>query len=259
MKLSEFVRAFEAHVPPELAADWDNVGLLVGRRDAAIYRVMTTLDLTPWTLAEAVSRGAQLVVTHHPTPFRPLRTLTDADPTGELLLAAAEARVAVYSPHTAWDDAPGGINDMLATAAGLAIPQPLVALEPDRGRSRFGDFAGPVAVGEIFQRLEATLGPGSSRANCPWDREVQRLAVCCGSGGSMLPQVLAAGCDALLTGEATYHQCLEAAQRGAALLMLGHHRSESWAMRELAKKIPVWIPGVDAFHCEADADIIRHG
>ena len=135
MKVEDFVRAFEAHVPPDLAADWDNVGLLVGRRSSEVHLVMTTLDLTPSTLAEAASRGAQLIVTHHPTPFRPLRTLTDTDPTGELLLAAAEARVAVYSPHTAWDDAPGGINDLLAAAAGLAAPQPLVALENGRGHS----------------------------------------------------------------------------------------------------------------------------
>lgn len=258
MKVEEFVRALEAHVPPDLAAEWDNVGLLVGRRAGEVRRVMTTLDLTRWTLAEALSRGVDLIVTHHPTPFRPLRKLSDADGTGELLLAAAEARIAVYSPHTAWDDARGGINDMLAAAAGLRDPQPLIALENGRGRSRFGDFPQPVAVGQLFTRLEAAVGPGRSRANCPWDRPVQRLAICCGSGGSMLQEALAAGCDGLLTGEATYHQCLEAAQRGAAMLMLGHHRSESWSMRKLAEDISAWAPGVEAFHCDADRDFLRH-
>src|SRR3954454_7923737 len=92
--------------PPRLAADWDNVGLLLGERGAAVERVMTCLTLTPETAAEAVGSGVHLLVTHHPILFRAVKRLNDATAEGRALLALARAGVAVYSPHTAFDNAP---------------------------------------------------------------------------------------------------------------------------------------------------------
>src|SRR5216683_240237 len=93
----------EQFAPLSLAAEWDNVGLLLGDRSAPIQRVMTCLTVTPETAAEAVDENAQLIVTHHPILFRPIQRLTSATPEGRMLLALAKAGVAVYSPHTASD------------------------------------------------------------------------------------------------------------------------------------------------------------
>src|SRR5262245_27836085 len=100
--------------PPALAADWDNVGLLLGDRKAVVRRVMTCLTVTPESAAEAVAEQAELIVTHHPVLFRPVQRLTDSTPDGRLLLPLLRAGVAVYSPHTAFDNTAGGINDGLA-------------------------------------------------------------------------------------------------------------------------------------------------
>src|SRR4051812_41482841 len=115
----------EQFAPPELAGDWDNVGLLLGDRAAEVQRVMTCLTVTPETAAEAVEAGAGLIVAHHPILFRPIKRLTTATPEGRMLLALVRAGVAVYSPHTAFDNTRGGINDALARKLGLLDVAPL--------------------------------------------------------------------------------------------------------------------------------------
>src|SRR5712692_1181816 len=101
--------------PPELAADWDNVGLLLGDRATEVRRIMTCLTVTPESAAEAIDSGVQLIVTHHPILFRPVKRLTTATPEGRMLLELIQGKVAVYSPHTAFDNTRGGINETLAS------------------------------------------------------------------------------------------------------------------------------------------------
>ena len=105
--------------PISRAAEWDNVGLLLGEESAAVQRVLTCLTVTPEVVDEAVQTGVNLIVTHHPMMFRPVKKITDQDPAGRMLLALLKAGVAVYSPHTAFDNCVGGINDMLAAKLGL--------------------------------------------------------------------------------------------------------------------------------------------
>lgn len=108
--------------PLELAEEWDNVGLLIGRRSDRVRRVLLTIDLTAAVLDEAVADGADMVVAYHPVIFKPLKRLLDE---GGVAYSAARAGLAVYSPHTAWDAVAGGANDVLAAAIGIVDPQPL--------------------------------------------------------------------------------------------------------------------------------------
>ena len=115
----------ERFAPPDLAGEWDNVGLLLGERSAAVERVMTCLSVTPESAAEAVEARTGLVVTHHPILFRAAKRLTDATAEGRVLLGLARAGVAVYSPHTAFDNTAGGINELIAARLGLSGVVPL--------------------------------------------------------------------------------------------------------------------------------------
>ena len=123
--VSEIAADLDAFAPPTLAAEWDNVGLLLGDVAASVQRVLTCLTLTPEVAAEAVTTGCQLVVTHHPILFRGAKRLTTVTAEGRTVLALARADVAVYSPHTAFDNTRGGINDRLAERLGLADLQSL--------------------------------------------------------------------------------------------------------------------------------------
>src|SRR5262245_56920140 len=153
----DFLKQF---APPHLAADWDNVGLLVGDGAAEVRRVMTCLTVTPDSAAEAVAEGAQLVVTHHPVLFRPVKRLTADTPEGRGLLSLVRAGVAVYSPHTELDNTRGGINDALARRLGLTEVVPLcrrdaprqckvVVFVPDNDLARVSDAMFGAGAGNI--------------------------------------------------------------------------------------------------------------
>ncbi|MCS7159255.1 MAG: Nif3-like dinuclear metal center hexameric protein, partial [Gemmatales bacterium] len=101
--------------PLELAEDWDNVGLLLGSQDQSVARIMTCLTITQDTVAEACHENADLVISHHPLFYRPVKRVTDQTQEGRLVLSLMRAGIAVYSAHTAYDNAPGGINDQIAS------------------------------------------------------------------------------------------------------------------------------------------------
>src|ERR1700722_13026321 len=114
LSLAAVIDHLEQIAPPRLAADWDNVGLLLGDRAAVVARLMTCLTITPESAGEAIARKADLIVSHHPILFKPVKRLTGDSSDGRVLLSLARAGVAVYSPHTAFDNAAAGINDLLA-------------------------------------------------------------------------------------------------------------------------------------------------
>src|SRR5437773_4877957 len=123
--LDTLLQYLEQFAPLDLAADWDNVGLLLGDRAAEVERALTCLTVTPDVAAEAVESGAQLIVTHHPVLFRAVKRLTSATSEGRMLLSLIRAGVAVYSPHSAFDNTAGGINEALARRLGLTNLGPL--------------------------------------------------------------------------------------------------------------------------------------
>jgi len=132
LTVAEIIDYLDHFAPSSLAAEWDNVGLLLGERGAEVRRVMTCLTVTPTSAGEAIAARAQLLVTHHPILFRAVKRLTDATVDGRMLLALIRAGVAVYSPHTAFDNTMGGINDTLARKLGLTNLGPLRQREAER-------------------------------------------------------------------------------------------------------------------------------
>jgi dinuclear metal center YbgI/SA1388 family protein len=158
--VAAIVEYLERFAPPALAAEWDNVGLLLGERGAVVERALTCLTVTPEVAAEAVADGAQLLVTHHPIFFRPVQRLTGDTPEGAMLLSLARAGVAVYSPHTAFDNTRGGINELLAGRLGLTGVGPLrrrdgprqvkvVVFVPDKDLGRVSDALFEAGAGRI--------------------------------------------------------------------------------------------------------------
>src|SRR5262245_46088801 len=111
--VADIAAALEQFAPRRLASEWDNVGLLLGDPAAAVQKIVTCLTVTPDVAEEAVATGAQLIVTHHPILFRGTKRVTTETAEGRMLLALVRAGVAVYSPHTAFDNTENGINDRL--------------------------------------------------------------------------------------------------------------------------------------------------
>ncbi|MCU0713098.1 MAG: Nif3-like dinuclear metal center hexameric protein [Pirellula sp.] len=242
--------------PLSLAESWDNVGLLLGCSNRTIHSAMTCLTLTQRVLDEAIAEKVDLVIPHHPIPFKPITRLTTSTPTGSILLQAAEHGIAVYCAHTAWDNAAGGINQQLADLLQLADVEPLVPASPPNpgqvGTGRCGVFSVPVVASQLQQLLADKLGKISYRQTHTLDRQIRRVGIVCGSGGSCLELASKKECDCFLTGEATYHQCLEAQARDICLVQIGHHASEFFAMQRLSRLLAERFPTVRFFCSQSE-------
>jgi dinuclear metal center YbgI/SA1388 family protein len=165
----------EKLAPPCLSAEWDNVGLLLGSRSAGVTRIMTCLTVTPESAGEAIERKADLIVSHHPILFRAVKRLTEDSSEGRMLLGLIRANVAVYSPHTAFDNAAGGINELLARKLGLVEVGPLrlnsqtrsagegtrqiklVVFVPDSDLARVSDALFAAGAGRIGEYSECSF------------------------------------------------------------------------------------------------------
>ncbi|MBA4065507.1 MAG: Nif3-like dinuclear metal center hexameric protein [Isosphaera sp.] len=152
--VADLVAHLDRFAPPATAADWDNVGLLLGDPADPADRVMTCLTLTPDVAAEAVAERANLVVTHHPVLFRAAKRLTAGTPDGKVVLPLLRAGVAVYSPHTAFDNCPGGANDTLCRLLGVASPEPLRP-RPAAGQCKLVVFVPDADLGKVSDALFA--------------------------------------------------------------------------------------------------------
>jgi dinuclear metal center YbgI/SA1388 family protein len=237
LTLSAICDFLDAFAPPHLAAEWDNVGLLVGDRAQRVERAVTCLTITPAVASEAIRERADLIVTHHPLPFRPLKRLTAADPMGRILLDLIRAGIAIHSPHTAFDSAARGINQQLAEGLGLTDIAPLVPAtvsDGSLGTGRFGNLPLPQTLGQVAARLKQFLKISGLHVVGHPQQPIERVAVGCGSAGEFLSDAVRLHCQLLVTGETRLHTCYDAEARGVALLLCGHYPSERFGVEQLA-------------------------
>jgi dinuclear metal center YbgI/SA1388 family protein len=225
--------------PLRLAESWDNVGLLVGDRDRSVSRVMTCLTISPNVVDEALDEQVDLIVVHHPLPFKSLQRITSDTISGSMLLRLIASQVAIYSAHTAFDSADDGINQMWADRLGLGSVEPLLIADEASGdgAGRVGCLPEPTTLGQLIAGASAAVNAASPRVVGESNQQVSKVALACGSGGSFLSAARRKGCDAMITGEATFHTCLEAESCGIGLGLLGHYWSERFAMESLAEKL----------------------
>ncbi|MGE0608832.1 MAG: Nif3-like dinuclear metal center hexameric protein [Pirellulales bacterium] len=247
----------ESYAPSALAEEWDNVGLLVGDRGRPVERAMTCLTITPDSAAEAIAERANVIVTHHPLPFRPLKRLTADTTPGRLLLDLIAAGISIYSPHTAFDSALGGINRRLAEGLGLSGILPLDTTLDELGAGRFGQLPKTITLRELAQQTKAFLKIGQLQSVGQLDQPIARVAVACGSAGQFLEQARRLGCQALLTGETNFHTCLEAESTGVGLLLCGHYASERFGVEALADVLAQQFTGMTVWASRREHDPLQ--
>ena len=229
--------------PLELAESWDNPGLLVDC-GGEVSRVLVALDVTAETLAEAEQNGCQLIVTHHPVIFHPLKKLSPAD----LPFQLVQKGISAICMHTNLDAAEGGVNEVLAGIFGMKNWEPFAG-----GCGRVGEVE-PITVPELARKAQAVLG---GRCNRPRSgpavqvkfadsgKTVKRLAVISGAGGSMFEDALAVGADCLLTGEANHHAAIDAVGLGLSLVAAGHYATEFPVCAAIADRLRTAFPELE--------------
>lgn len=265
--VADVIRFLETVAAPQLAEEWDNVGLLLGDDQTAIQSVMTCLTLTPDVAEEAVREKAGLVVTHHPILFRSVQKITTRTNEGRMLMQLIRAGVAVYSPHTSFDNGVGGINQWIAEQLGLNT---IVPLRPDEGEhsttesgetpigsGRFGNFSQPMSWTNFHNHLRNQLHIKHYQSVQPNQTPIQRVGIACGAAAEFLQDAHREGCDAFITGEARFHACLEARNLGIGMILLGHYASERPALDMLAKRLSSEFPQMTTWASQEETDPIE--
>jgi len=226
VEIAGFLDAVERLAPLALAEEWDNVGLIVGRRTRMVRRVLVALDLRPAVLDEARATAADTVLVHHPPIFPTLSDVSDTSSAGELILLAAEHRIAVVAAHTNLDSARGGLNDHMAELLGLRDTTPLVPAPGDAraGLGRVGTCR-PQRLGDVVRRVAGAV-PGPVTWVGDAEAEITRMAVCTGSGASFIDAARAAGADVYVTSDLKYHD----ADRAGELALVGIPHGQIEAM-----------------------------
>ena len=215
--------------PFDTQMDGDNSGLLVGSPAQEISCILFALDVTEPVIDEAVAVGAELIVTHHPLMFSPVRSLTDETYEGRLIRRLVRENISLIAAHTNLDRAPGGINDTLAALCGLSEIS-------GEGFFRTGLLPETVTVRAFADLLEKNLDT-TVRIMAPEDRMIRRVGLCSGSGGDEWIHAAETGCDAFVSGEVRHHFALAMADAGIAAFECGHFATEEPGLAALAEAL----------------------
>ena len=212
--------------PYDTQDSFDNSGLLVGDPAWEVRGIHVAMDVTSSVLDEAIARGANLIVTHHPMMFAARKRLVETDSEAKLLCRMIRHNIALIAAHTNLDQAPGGINDVLARVIGL---QEITG----EGYVRTGLLPAPMTAEDFAHQAGEALGAVVRLMGRP-DRIIRRVAVTSGAGSESVRDALALGAEAFLTGEAKHHHALEAVEFGMVVLEAGHHATEEPGIFALA-------------------------
>ena len=235
--IDSILKSLDRLAPFSLAEDWDNVGLLVGDPEAQVSGIMIGLDPTASLLDEAVARGANLVITHHPIIFQALKAVRTDQPTGALITKAITKHIAIIACHTNLDVVTNGVSHVLAERLGLTALTPLSACTPttpDLGLGRVGALVAPLVTEAFLARLCAVLAVPTVTVAGTLPDTVQRVAVCGGSGSDLAGAAKASGAQLFVTAEVKHHTARWAEEAGFCVIDAGHFATEHLISEALA-------------------------
>ena len=237
--------------PVRYQMDFDNAGFLVGDGSAAVEHVLLALDITDDVIAEAAALHAQLIVSHHPLIFTPLRRATADDLTGRKVLALARNGIAAICMHTNLDAAEGGVNDCLAQKLGLSGTIPL----NEQKIGRIGTLSCEIPLEQFLHDVVKSLSCRGLRYR-DGGRPVHRVAVGGGACGEYIPHALAQGCDTFVTSDLRYNDFLDT--RGLNLIDAGHFPTEDVVCPEVVHRLQKAFPAICVSKSAVHRDAVQY-
>lgn len=257
-KVREVASAIEAFAPLKLQEGYDNAGLQVGDPEAEVSAVLLCLDVTEDILEEAGRRSCSMVVSHHPLIFHGLKNLTGADETQRLVLKALAMGIAVYSAHTNLDSAWDGVSHEMAHIIGVRNLKPLIPAHPDAnvGLGVIGDIE-PTPKLELLRRIKEKFQVRCMRYSTGNRKVVvKRVALCGGSGASLIRDAIAADADIMITGDIKYH---DFSGYGNEILLadIGHFESELCSERIFSRIIREAFPEMVVYFPESESNPVQ--
>ena len=252
MTVNEVLTFINTASPFSTAESYDNVGLLVGDRNDEVTGIAACLDITNAVVDEAILKNANLIVSHHPVIFHPLKKLEKTSPVYKM----AEHGISCIAMHTNFDMSEGGVNDALLELLGFTGSEVLSAVLPNGlGFGAICDVSFGFTPKTLAEHCKGALDLESVKY-CGGKDEIHRIAVCSGSGGDFLQEAKAKGCDALITGDVKHSVWIEAVNSGMCLIDAGHYGTEKAAAHRIAallsrvfREVPIFAADNDTEPC----------
>ena len=246
--VADIIKVMETMAPLRLAEEWDNVGLQVGQLDWPVRSIWVALDPLYDVVDDACRNGVDLLLTHHPLIFNPLRCINFDTPVGSVIQAAAGHKLAIFAAHTNFDSAADGINDLLAFSVGLADLKVLKRGDhpcedsatddlQKQGLGRVGELEETMELLPLALSIKKKLGLKYIKIAGKPDLPVRRVAVCSGSGSSLMKDFYSSGAQVFISGDLRYHDAREVEALNLGLIDMGHFASEYLAIEVLAKRL----------------------
>jgi dinuclear metal center YbgI/SA1388 family protein len=251
--LSEIIQILDDLAPPFLAEEWDNCGLQLGDPAWPITKIWVALDPTLQVVEAACDQKVDLLVTHHPLIFKPLKSIEFHTPLGAVLNLATRKSLAIFAAHTNLDSAAGGLNDILARRIGLKDLKPLIAgkeitrYQYDNyplisgghrpGIGRVGYLAKAVDLKSFARKIKKEMGLKKIKFAGDPHLKIEKAAVCTGSGSSLLGDFFTSGAQAYISGDMRYHDARDVEAANLGVIDIGHFSSESFIAEELAARL----------------------
>jgi dinuclear metal center YbgI/SA1388 family protein len=250
IKLSELIAVFDSVWPPSGADEWDQVGLASGSLDQEVSKVLLCVDPTFSVLQEAKQKSCQLVLSHHPLLLEGVESVTERELKGDIVSYAISNSIALFAAHTNADIVPGGVSDILAKRIGLVDSSPLVATSKDAGHGRVGLLASPMTVTGLASKINDILPATHAPIRIAGDvnRKVSKVALVAGSGGSFLPDAIAAGAECFITSDLKHHVSLDAISDKSnqiCLIDISHFAAESLWLEPAAAELGKLVPAIE--------------
>lgn len=247
MLCKEIVQVIEAAYPREAALDFDNVGLLAGRAEKEVERVYIALDATDTVIDRAIEAGADMLITHHPLIFSPLKKVTDEDFVSRRVVKLIQNDISYYAMHTNYDVL--GMAELAEKILGIRNTEVLdITMEKDgkqEGIGRIGELEKPMTLEECCVYVKHKLDLGSLKVFGDMQAEVSRLAISPGSGKTAIAAAIVKGADVLVTGDIGHHDGLDAVEQGLCVIDAGHYGTEYIFIDDMRRFLEDKLPVLD--------------
>lgn len=257
MKIKEVLSALERFAPLPLQEGWDNAGLQIGLTEAEVSGALLCLDVNEAIVDEAIEKGCNLIVSHHPLLFKGLKTISDGDYVQRTVMKAILNRIAIVSMHTNMDNAKGGVNYKIAEHLGLHDVEFFAEKSGDveAGSGVVGLLPEPMSATAFIQLVKERFGVKCAQCNELLLHPVNKVAICGGSGDFLLADAIVQGADAFITGEMHYHVYFGQEQK-IQICVIGHYESEQFTSEIFKSIIEDECPGLPVMIAETSTNPI---